>query len=387
MQDEKSRVPKKLKGLVLSGGGARGAFQVGAWQAIREKLLGWDEGPDVISGTSAGALNGAFLAAGLSPEEMLQFWIEMSENPPVIANESFFRSLIRALETLIMSEPWRPGKARKRDWSILKQIVSKHRWYSTSGLLSMLLEFFLTARFDLLSALMEQIRTTYLFDTRPLRDRLRRIFGGMELRQTRTRLAINTVDVRTGKVVRIVNHPPQKSLGASAQHYRVEPSIPIDILVASASIPLLFNPVLSKGQALWDGGILVNTPLAPAVTLGATEILPVLVTLRSSGNRDPLATFGGAVERLVDAFLENAYNTDRKLLLERNTLASHLPDLQLTKVQLYRAIRPYPGQLFNAGSYLYFEREALLAMYRSGQIAAQHWLAAGPLWDSRDLDD
>ena len=50
----------KEYGLVLEGGGAKGAYQIGAWKALREagvKLKG-------IAGTSVGALNGALICMG-----------------------------------------------------------------------------------------------------------------------------------------------------------------------------------------------------------------------------------------------------------------------------------------------------------------------------------
>lgn len=48
------------RGLVLAGGGARGSYQVGVYQALME--LGWR--PDLITGTSVGSLNGAMFATG-----------------------------------------------------------------------------------------------------------------------------------------------------------------------------------------------------------------------------------------------------------------------------------------------------------------------------------
>jgi len=54
-------------GLVLSGGGTRGFAHLGVIAALLEK----DIKPDVISGVSAGAIVGAFIAAGKSPEEIL----------------------------------------------------------------------------------------------------------------------------------------------------------------------------------------------------------------------------------------------------------------------------------------------------------------------------
>ena len=45
------------RALVLTGGGAKGSYQVGVWRALQE--LGWR--PDIITGTSVGCLNGAML--------------------------------------------------------------------------------------------------------------------------------------------------------------------------------------------------------------------------------------------------------------------------------------------------------------------------------------
>lgn len=248
----------------------------------------------------------------------------------------------------------------------------------------MALEFFLTARFDTVSSLLEGIDTTYLFDTSPVRERLRKVIGGDALPPTDTRLAINTVDSRTGNVIRIVNHPPVKAPGAAASHYRYEPKITIDMILASAAIPLLFNPVKVGELELWDGGLLVNSPMAPVVALGAQRIVPVLVTVREPVKQRPMNNFGHAVECLVDTLLENAYNIDRKLLLDRNALAERFQDPELRKVQLFRAIRPREAAAFNAGSYLYFERQAMLAMYEAGQQAALAWLDQGPLVDVRN---
>lgn len=61
----KRKIPltKDLKiGLVFSGGGARGAWQVGAWKAMRE--LGIDKNVTMVAGTSIGAINGAAFVQG-----------------------------------------------------------------------------------------------------------------------------------------------------------------------------------------------------------------------------------------------------------------------------------------------------------------------------------
>ncbi len=64
-----------VRGLVLAGGGARGSYQVGAWQALQE--MGWD--PGVIAGTSVGCLNGAMFALGLT-EVARDMWLTINSH-------------------------------------------------------------------------------------------------------------------------------------------------------------------------------------------------------------------------------------------------------------------------------------------------------------------
>jgi len=64
------------RALVLSGGGARGAFHVGVWKYLVE--IGWK--PDLICGTSVGAIVGAGIASGVSLERMVRLWLTY-DNP------------------------------------------------------------------------------------------------------------------------------------------------------------------------------------------------------------------------------------------------------------------------------------------------------------------
>jgi NTE family protein len=59
--------------LVFSAGGMWGAWQVGAWSALRESLR-----PDIIVGASAGAWNGLAVAGGVTPDELAREWLDQS---------------------------------------------------------------------------------------------------------------------------------------------------------------------------------------------------------------------------------------------------------------------------------------------------------------------
>lgn len=63
------------RAVVFSGGGAKGGYQIGAWKALRE--IGFE--PDLVTGTSVGALNGALMALG-KYEDARSIWENMSMN-------------------------------------------------------------------------------------------------------------------------------------------------------------------------------------------------------------------------------------------------------------------------------------------------------------------
>ena len=76
-------------GLVLEGGGARGAYQIGAWRALREagvKIKG-------VSGTSVGALNGALVCMG-NLEKAEEVWENISYSQVMSVEDEFMESLI-----------------------------------------------------------------------------------------------------------------------------------------------------------------------------------------------------------------------------------------------------------------------------------------------------
>lgn len=368
------RVPRKL-GLVLSGGGARGAFQVGVYERLQQHPL-FARGPSIISGTSAGAINGALIAAGKSPREMMSFWNSIADDPPIKASAQFFSTAVTTIARLGFGEAMR-AMVPSRAWGKLLRRLGNHFPPSAGTPIAVAVEHLLAARFEVVSHFLEGIREPFVADASPLRDRLREFIGGDVIRPGAIDLAINTVDAQTGAVVRFVTRETPLT---RPPDYVVVDAIHVDMILASASIPLLFPPVPIGEHLLWDGGLLVNTPLAPVVALGAEEIVTVLVTEPPRPGARQFPHFGRAVERTVDGFLENAYNVDRKLLLERNRLAqfdmAHYRD-----VRLFEPVRPARVDSFDAGSYLYFERSVLARMRGAGRRAANAWLARGPVID------
>src|SRR5881397_1177048 len=103
--DTRDRTGRRL-GLVLSGGGARGAFQVGVYERLLRdpRFAG---GPAVLSGTSAGSINAALIAAGKSPREMMAFWNGIADDPPVVASPAFFHTAMCTVLRLTAEESLR----------------------------------------------------------------------------------------------------------------------------------------------------------------------------------------------------------------------------------------------------------------------------------------
>ncbi|MGH7895008.1 MAG: patatin-like phospholipase family protein, partial [Candidatus Binatia bacterium] len=157
-------------GLVLSGGGARGAFQVG----VLERLLQDPEfgaGPVVASGTSAGGINAALLACGKSPLDMRQFWRDIAADPPVVVNPSFFEDALKTIADLTAEDSldaFGGGPAVRR----FIQRARNHVPPRVGSALALVTEYLLTSRFDLVGRFLGGIRHAALVDTTRLRERL-----------------------------------------------------------------------------------------------------------------------------------------------------------------------------------------------------------------------
>ena len=159
--------------------------------------------------------------------------------------------------------------------------------------------------------------------------------------------------------------------------YIVVDAITVDMIMASASIPLLFPPRARSTAAGCGTAACWSTRRSRRWSRWApTRSSPSWSPSRPTWPPVAFPHFGRAVERTVDAILENAYNVDRKLLLDRNRLA-HLESSPYREVTLYEAVRPARDGSFNAGSYLYFERGVLDAMRAAGQRAAKRVARGG----------
>jgi NTE family protein len=224
-------------GLVLAGGAARGAYEVGVLEYIAEevsKTLGRDAPLDILCGTSVGAINVCCLAA----------W----------ADEPRARCarLAAVWTNLRIADVLRP---------------------TTTGLVDI---------FRSLYGGGVRIDTSAVFDPTPLANLLQ---GTIPFERIDTHLRSGRIDavtasatqIATGRTVVFIQrakaHPAPFAI-TSAVVPRPVRLRPVHTL-ASSALPFLFPPVRIEGRYYCDGGLRQNIPLSPARRLGATQMIVV----------------------------------------------------------------------------------------------------------------
>lgn len=224
--------------VVLSGGGARGAYEVGVLSYLFEELEKHRKNPisvDILCGTSVGAINAAFLAAHLADPA---------------AGMAKLRALWSGLELdQVLSFGFR-------------QAIGWLRPGGESGLINAT---------PLARIIHHEIPWSRITQT---------------MRSGRLKaISVTCTEVYTGRTVLFMQTGPTTSLPTHAPPntlIRGERIGPHHVL-ASASLPILFPPV-RVGRALYmDGALRHNTPIAPAIRLGATHLFVVSTSREQRG--------------------------------------------------------------------------------------------------------
>ncbi|MBE0695944.1 MAG: patatin-like phospholipase family protein [Anaerolineaceae bacterium] len=248
-----------IRTLILSGGGGRGAFHAGVYRYLSQiHKPGVDpihQGtwkPDIIVGTSIGAVNGAAIVQGIDADELLAFWRSLREQdiqgiPPAMSRLAGF-FVNQVLKNLIgVSLP----RVQAADATSLPP---QPGWVPLPGMGK-----FSTAVLG---------RWANLLDTGPLRKTITQRLGLDEARIAGSKgtLLINATNVSTGRRVTFSNRPIYER-SSSAPRQDVLTGITIQRILASCSIPLVYpwtyDP-LSQNM-YWDGAVVTNTPLGGAL--------------------------------------------------------------------------------------------------------------------------
>lgn len=224
--------------LVLSGGGARGAYQVGVLKAMAEWLPAEAPCPfEVLVGTSAGALNAAALGA----------------------RAGNFREGVAALLEVWMN--FRVEQVVRAD--TFEMLRSSLHW-----MVSVLTGGWLLAP------------PRSLLDTAPLRELLARVVPLDRLRaqvdQGRLHaLAVATTSYTTGQAVAFFDGDPSIEPWHRVRRAGRRRAIDLDVLMASSAIPFLFPSHRVDGDHYGDGAMRQLAPISPAVHLGANRVLVI----------------------------------------------------------------------------------------------------------------
>jgi NTE family protein len=223
--------------LVLSGGGARAAYQVGVLKALAEWLPPETPCPfEVLVGTSAGALNAASLAA----------------------RAHSFREAVGVLED-VWSNFHVDQVVRTDSWEMLRSAVHWILSVSTGGWLS---------------------PPRSLLDTSPLRELLvrtvplERIPQALEAGALRA-VAVATTSYATGQGVAFYDAVRDIEPWSRVSRSGRRRSLDLDLLMASAAIPFIFPAGSVDGAYYGDGAMRQLAPLSPAIHLGANRILVI----------------------------------------------------------------------------------------------------------------
>ncbi|HET7233461.1 MAG TPA: patatin-like phospholipase family protein [Longimicrobium sp.] len=300
--------------LVLTGGGARGAYQVGILRYIARR---WpDMNFPIITGVSAGAINAAHLAQahGTFPQavdELCALWCELTP-------DRIFRVDVPAL------------------------LANMGRW----GL-------------QLAGGGMRENRARGLVDTAPLwellTDALAPVDGELTgidynlARGTLRAVALGTTSYSTGQTV-IWAQGRNLQTWERPSRIAIETRLKVEHVMASSALPLFFPAVQIGDQWHGDGGIRLTAPLSPALHLGAHKILAVSTHYERTRNEADRPTVRGypppaqVLGVLLDAIFLDVVDQDVMRMERMNELLRRVPEsrrdgMRLVELMTFRPSR------------------------------------------------
>lgn len=114
---------EKEYAIMLDGGGARGAYQIGAWKALREAGVK----VNAVAGTSVGALNGAFICMD-DVEKAEKVWSEITFSKVMDVDDIWMERLFRKENTLteVLREIWKTLADGGVDVTPLRRLIHKN---------------------------------------------------------------------------------------------------------------------------------------------------------------------------------------------------------------------------------------------------------------------
>lgn len=261
-------------GLVLSGGGAKGAYEAGVVKALINAKIKFD----VIAGTSVGGLN-ALLIASNQIDDLVRIWEEKTTNKSVFTLNPKLKLKFSFADILlllpIISFFWLGKKVVK--------VISK---------------------------------VNSIADSSPLRNLLKEAINIDSLKSSGNTLILTGTNLQTGDEETFVKKENGKFF-IKRKNYIKEvkdkdfEKMTISATMATSAIPIAFIPEVISGFQYIDGGVGNNTPLMNAIKAGCKDIFTILL---KPPQRSPLDTkFDSLVligARTLEIFLENTTEED-----------------------------------------------------------------------------
>ncbi len=284
----------KKTGLILSGGGARAAYQVGVLKAIHKILPKGHYNPfDIISGTSAGAINGVALASyaenyRMGIKHLERIWMHFSCDQ--IYRTDFWgvsASLARLTRSLLI------GRGYKND-------------------------------------------TVSLLNNQPLRELLQEVVKFDNIQSAIDSgalhaIAVNCSGLESGESVSFFQGHYSINNWQRQRRVGIRSRITLDHLMASSAIPMIFPSVKIHREYFADGAVRQLAPLSPALHLGAEKIMVIGVSgiahkrkerLQSNSYPSPAKIMG----HMLNAAFLDSMETDVERLRRINRTVEKIPE-------------------------------------------------------------
>jgi len=264
--------PKPKIAYVLSGGGAKGSFEVGVLKRFYESELR----PSIVAGTSVGAINAIKLVEGTesSFDELLAIWQSLAVPTDMYVKTDFMSSVEELIdEASYLALDLDGGESVFWPLFKLDQLMTLISVASSA---------------DDLSAEFGQVHS--LYSLAPIRQKLashldldRVMSSGIELRQA-------VVDLHSGSVCYT------REDGRLCCQSECSPVDLLDATMASAGIPVIFEPVKLAGRYFTDGGVREIVPLLEVIEgMKADTVFVVLARpWKLESDRNFLVTEGAA---------------------------------------------------------------------------------------------
>jgi NTE family protein len=280
--------------LVLPGGGARGAFQVGVLKALAELLPRGAPNPfDVISGTSAGAINSVVLAS-----KARRFSVAVAE--------------------------------LERVWSRFRC----HHVYRTDNRTMLMSSLHWLAAIVLGGFLVGTPRS--LLDNSPLRALLSRNIRFPRIQAAiddgwLEAVAVTAASYDSARSTSFFQASGEADAWSRTRRLGLKTSLHLDHLMASIAVPLIFPPVMVNGEYFGDGAMRQATPLSPAIHLGADRIL-VIGIRDETADKAPAASeprrhpsFAQIAGYMLDTLFMDGLYSDLERMTRINQLIDAVP--------------------------------------------------------------